>query len=276
MLALRNCYPKTFRLGSLPIRSVHNGNTRIVVPARLHYEVDAPEGSDYKTGAVIILHGLFGSRRNWNSLGKAMAERSQRPIYRLDLRNHGTSPHAEPMNYSAMAEDVWDYIMRHELKKVTVLGHSMGGKVAMAMALGAGRDEKKMPKDVLDKLIVVDITPRTASASPKFAAYIDTMLDIERNLVKTKKEADEMLQTVEKHAGTRAFLLTNLLPIDRNFPKVEFRPPLDRSWDGKALFIKGETSNYIKLPWCKTTYIDQFFPNNRLETLNAGHWGERF
>ncbi|TEB27086.1 alpha/beta-hydrolase [Coprinellus micaceus] len=244
-----------------------------------------PPDSDGKKGAVVILHGFFGSKRNWGSLTKAMVGQMKRPIYALDLRNHGTSPHAEPMNYTAMAEDVWHFIEQHGLSDVSVIGHSMGGKVAMAMALSAGYEK---PSDVLSKLVVVDVSPIKGKISKQFRTYIDTLKEMEGQGIKSRKEANDYLARIEPDAGVRAFLLTNLLPFESHHLGPKFAVPLnifkdyvphigdfpylpgERSWAGKTLFVKGTKSAYIKDSY--KPYIDQFFPNNQFAELETGHW----
>ncbi|EEB92032.1 hypothetical protein MPER_09515 [Moniliophthora perniciosa FA553] len=92
---------------------------------------------------MFILHGLFGSKRNWQSLGKHYARVLKRPVYIMDLRNHGESTHARPHTYEAMTADILSFLKQHALKDITMLGHSMGGKVAMALAL-----DPKLPPGV--------------------------------------------------------------------------------------------------------------------------------
>ncbi|KAJ2934698.1 hypothetical protein H1R20_g2398, partial [Candolleomyces eurysporus] len=184
-----------------------------------------------------------------------------------------------------MAEDVWHFVQQHHLSDVSVIGHSMGGKVAMAMALAAGHEK---PNDILSKLVVVDISPVKARLSKEFSLYIDTLKEIEDLGLKTRKEATEYLARVEKDPGVQGFLLTNLLPFHRDDPRAKFTVPLDifkrnvpnivdfpfvpgeRSWEGKTLFVKGSKSPYIReknLP-----SIREFFPNVQLEELDTGHW----
>ncbi|KAL0948501.1 hypothetical protein HGRIS_011064 [Hohenbuehelia grisea] len=141
---------------------------------------------------LVILHGLFGSKRNWTSLAKSFARELQRPVYALDLRNQGYSPHASPMTYSAMAADVLHFCQSHDLKKISLLGHSMGGKVAMSFALSP-----HLPPDVLQNLVVVDIAPGSGKMSQEFITYVETMQRIEEMGVHTRKEAESVLEEVE-------------------------------------------------------------------------------
>ncbi|KAI0276875.1 alpha/beta-hydrolase [Russula brevipes] len=229
---------------------------------------------------LVILHGLFGMKRNWLSLSKAFLRDLQRPVYALDLRNHGSSPHASPMNYEAMASDVLHFLRSHSLSNASLLGHSMGGKVAMAVALS-----KELPPDAIEHLIVADIAPSSAALSAEFQGYIEAMNKIEQSKVNSRREAQDILAPYEPDPATRAFLLTNL---DTATQPFKFRLPLniigssipdlggfpyepgERSWHGNVLFVKGAKSKYINknnLPIAK-----EFFPGMSLETLDSGHW----
>jgi len=151
-----------------------------------------------------------GSKRNWGSFLKAFhRDMPERPIYALDLRNHGASPHARPMTYEAMVEDVNRFVESRNLKNVSILGHSMsaffhwhllyvsdatfscrGGKVAMAYALSKPRN--------LSNLVFVDIAPSIADLSPEFVRYISLMQEIENlppGKVKKRSDADEILSS---------------------------------------------------------------------------------
>ncbi|KAI0044287.1 alpha/beta-hydrolase [Auriscalpium vulgare] len=277
-------------LSSRGLRSQRPAARRLVCPQRylstriepvdLHYDVVPPADGSKTDKPLVILHGLFGMKRNWHSLSKAFSRDLKRPVYALDLRNHGTSPHVEPMTYEAMASDVLHFCEKHSLTNVSLLGHSMGGKVAMAVALSPS-----LPQDLLAHLIVADIAPSRGSLSSEFQGYVEAMNKIEASRVSSRKEAQEILAPYEDDAMTRAFLLTN---IDAKLNPLKFQVPLhiigpairdigwfphepqDATWNGKTLFIKGSKSNYINknnLPLAK-----QFFPNMSIEILEAGHW----
>ncbi|KAG5638548.1 hypothetical protein H0H81_012049, partial [Sphagnurus paluster] len=160
-----------------------------------------------------------GSRKNFASLCKAFARDLDRPVYALDLRNHGSSPHAQPMNYQSMAADVHHFITKNKLKDVSLLGHSMwvfpfrvqlkklltfwvtefrGGKVAMTLALSAS-----LP--TLSNLIVSDIAPTRSALSPSFQRYLKVMSHIENPVtgIRTREAADKVLQSEEKVVLTK-------------------------------------------------------------------------
>lgn len=246
----------------------------------LQYDKLVPENGNETDKPLVILHGLFGTKRNWLSLSKAFQRDLDRPIYSLDLRNHGTSPHASPMNYSAMAEDVLNFCSEHSLRHISLLGHSMGGKVVMSLALNAD-----IPKDLLAQLIVADIAPSRGALSPEFQSYVKAMKRIEEEGVASRKDAQHILAEYEQDAMTRAFLLTNMVEQDGT---MKFRIPLDiigdaiseigsfpyepgeRTWEGPTLFIKGTQSKYLNdhnIPIAK-----QFFPNMQMVVLPTGHW----
>jgi pimeloyl-ACP methyl ester carboxylesterase len=184
------------------------------------------------------------------------------------------------MNYEAMATDVLHFLRSNSLSNVSLLGHSMGGKVAMAVALST-----ELPDDAIEHLIVADIAPSNATLSTQFQGYIEAMNKIEQSKVSSRREAQDILAPYESDPITRAFLLTNL---DTTVQPFKFQVPLDiigssisdlggfpyqpgeRSWHGNTLFVKGEKSKYINknnIPIAK-----EFFPNMSLETLDAGHW----
>ncbi|KAI0261101.1 alpha/beta-hydrolase [Gloeopeniophorella convolvens] len=251
-----------------------------VTPVDLRYDALHPPDVSKGEMPLVILHGLFGMKRNWLSLSKAFLRDLQRPVYTLDLRNHGSSPHASPMNYEAMAADVIHFFRERSLSNVSLLGHSMGGKVAMAVALSP-----QLPENVVDHLIVADIAPSAAALSSEFQGYVEAMSKIEKSQVSSRKEAQEILTPYEPDPMTRAFLLTNL---DAAAKPLKFQVPLDiigpsipdlggfpykpgeRTWGGSTLFIKGAKSKYINKN--NIPLAEAFFPNMSLETLDTGHW----
>ncbi|KAG7448074.1 alpha/beta-hydrolase [Guyanagaster necrorhizus] len=183
-----------------------------------------------------------------------------------------------------MASDVLHFISKHHLTNVSLLGHSMGGKVAAAVALAPN-----LGMSTLSHLISVDITPARGNLSNEFKSYVESMKKIEAMKVKTRKEAVDILHETEKDPSIIMFLLTNLVvPPHTSHGHAHFRIPIsifgssiqdigsfpyeggERQWDGKALFIKGEKSAYINrhnIPIAKS-----FFPDMALEMLDTGHW----
>lgn len=180
-----------------PVRAMH-ASARVQEVVKLACEVHEPSGDSNdrpltdKTQAVVVCHGLYGSKQNWRSVGRAMAKSFRVPVYALDLRNHGDSPHNSSMTYSDMAADVKGFLQDHQLEKVTLIGHSLGGKVAMALALDPER-----PSNLLAQLVSVDMSPAVGAISSEFMAYAKAMVDIEESGCHSRKEADTILQKTE-------------------------------------------------------------------------------
>jgi pimeloyl-ACP methyl ester carboxylesterase len=239
---------------------------------------DSPSASSSQD-PVVITHGIFGSKQNWRSLSKAFAKETNRPVYTLDLRNHGASPHGEDMTYATMAEDILAFFAKHSLSNVSLIGHSMGGKVAMALAL-----HPELSADQLSHLVVVDISPAKGPIGNDFKGYIKAMKEIEAANHHDKKYVDTKMKEYEPDDMVRNFLLTNLQPttpykfrnpveiIERNLDAIGDFPyePGERTWNGKTLFVKGAKSKYLNrrnLP-----VAEQYFPAMQLQILETGHW----
>ncbi|KAJ2984269.1 hypothetical protein NQ176_g99 [Zarea fungicola] len=197
-----------------------------------------------------------------------------------DLRNHGQSPHAEQHDYLSMAEDVSGFIDDHGLKNTTLIGHSMGAKTAMALAL-------QVPDKIAD-FVAVDNAPVDALLSTDFPSYIRAMQMVDRSHVTKLAEADMILQQVEKSLPIRQFLLGNLyresgqntqkfrIPLNilghslghlGDFP---FKNPDLVRFEKPALFVRGTKSKYV--PDDVLPAIGQFFPKFQLVDIDAGHW----
>ena len=223
---------------------------------------------------LIILHGLFGSARNWSTIARRLA--ASHRVIALDLRNHGDSPWAETMTYSEMADDVAGFIAGSGLERPSILGHSMGGKVAMTLALEF---------DVaLESLVVVDIAP--VSYDSGFGHYVEALSAIDLASVTRRADADAALAGPVADPALRAFLLQNL--ITRNGAYVwrinlsaigtglaglsEFALAVPASaFTGPALFIAGERSGYVDTR--HRGAIHRFFPQAEITVLDgAGHW----
>lgn len=224
---------------------------------------------------LIILHGLFGQSDNWNSLAKRFAENGLH-VFTLDQRNHGLSPHSEVWNYSAMAEDLKEFIETHHLHKPILLGHSMGGKTVMFF-------EMLFP-GIADKIIVADIAPR--AYEPHHDAVLKALNSVDFSEINTRKDAENMLGQYISDFGTKQFLLKNiywkedetkqmdwrfnLKTITREYDNVGVSVPQGRS-EVQSLFVRGDKSDYITD--LDISDIESHFPNYRLETVsNSGHW----
>jgi pimeloyl-ACP methyl ester carboxylesterase len=223
---------------------------------------------------VVILHGLLGSARNWTSIAKELATTHR--VFALDLRNHGASPWADEMTYDQMAGDVRAFLARQGLLSAAVIGHSMGGKVAMRLALAHG-------EQVL-RLVVVDVAPVAYQRS--FNAYVDAMRELNLSGINRRSEADALLADKIEDPGVRGFLLQNLAggedgltwrvalqALADNMPElVSFpEPGADERYEGPALFVTGGRSDYVRPE--HHAKILRLFPNARIEAIpEAGHW----
>jgi pimeloyl-ACP methyl ester carboxylesterase len=222
---------------------------------------------------VLMLHGLFGSARNWMTVGRRLAAAPHRVIA-ADLRNHGSSPWTSTMSYDQMASDVRDTVVGLGLGPVAMIGHSMGGKAAMLTAL-------RFPL-LVDRLVVADVAPVPYPAA--FGDYVRAMRNARLTGVRRRAEVDGQLRDAVPEAGIRAFLLQNLV-IDE--PRVWWRPNLQviehaltdisgwpdvtGSYDGPALFVFGGKSDYVR-PHHHDTIMRLFPRATYTEIPEAGHW----
>ena len=222
---------------------------------------------------LLILHGLFGSGSNWGWIAKQLSTTHR--IFTVDLRNHGNSPHAETMSYPEMAEDVLALLDRLQLDKVTLLGHSMGGKTAMMAAL-------RYPSRI-ERLAVVDIAPVTYHHD--YHPLLNALRNIDLDQITRREEIDRALHDPIPETGLRQFLMKNLVRRDQRFQwqlnlngiaqaMVELTgfPPLEgNTYPGKTLFLGGANSNYILRQYYQSIF--RFFPHTNIVMLkNAGHW----
>jgi pimeloyl-ACP methyl ester carboxylesterase len=221
---------------------------------------------------LFILHGLFGSSDNWQTLGKKFAEDYQ--VFFVDQRNHGRSPHSEDFNYDLMVEDFAELVDDLGLEKINVVGHSMGGKTVIAFAA-------KYP-DLIDKMVVADISHK--AYEHHHDQIIKGLKAINLNELSSRGAADKVLAQYVQEIGVRQFLLKNLYWVEKG--QLGWRiniPVLSRELDRiieeiefdtiqtETLFIRGELSNYI----LESDYdeIGEKFPNSSIETLvGSGHW----
>ena len=228
-----------------------------------------------KTGTgkpLIILHGLFGSADNWMSIARDLSE--SYTLYLVDQRNHGDSGHSEEWNYQVMAEDIVELMDGEGLDKAFLMGHSMGGKTAMFVAL-------QYPERV-EKLIVADIAPRYYPVHHE--KILEGLNAIDLETVSSRKEADEILAGHIDEPGIRQFLLKSLTRKEGMFAwkvnlpviteKIEIVGEgidVDGSFEKPTLFMGGANSRYIQEK--DRADMDRYFPNNHLIYIkDAGHW----
>lgn len=218
---------------------------------------------------LLIAHGLFGSGRNWNVIAKRLSDRG--PVTAVDMRNHGASPFSGVHTYEAMAQDLADVITAQGGPQ-DVLGHSMGGKAAMALAL-------RVP-NLVRRLVVADIAPVAYGHSQQ--GMIDAMRAVDLAAITRRSDADGALAQSIPDPGVRAFLLQsldvkarkwrlNLDTLEAEMAKILSFPELPGVFEGPTLFLSGALSPYV-LPEHRAQ-IRRLFPKARFAKITgAGHW----
>jgi pimeloyl-ACP methyl ester carboxylesterase len=224
---------------------------------------------------VVILHGMFGTLDNWQTVAKLLSERYC--VYVLDLRNHGRSPQSEDFGYKIMARDVAEFLDAQGLREAHIIGHSMGGKVAMELAFSA--------PDAVESLVVVDIAPKTYIGHHE--AVFQGMFALDPPKLASRQEAENILNGFDLDWATKQFILKNLV-FDKDTQGYTWRMNLPviyahyaeilafdaggRHFDKPTLFLRGSESNYIEVADFQALTAN-LFPDARLQTIaKAGHW----
>ena len=223
---------------------------------------------------LIIIHGLFGMSDNWNTLGKKFAENFN--VHIVDLRNHGRSFHSDDFSYELMAEDIEKYIEHFGLNKPILLGHSLGGKVAMNLCF---RNSSKY-----SKLVVADIAPRVYSINyHKNILQILNAMSIKE--FSSRSQIDLALSSEIKEFSVRQFLMKNLYrdqnkefswrfnikTLKEKISNISGAEFMQQNTQIPTLFLKGELSNYINQE--DELLISKYFVNSKIKSiLNSGHW----
>ena len=222
---------------------------------------------------IILIHGMFGSLSNLGMLGRTLIE--QYRVISVDLRNHGDSPHQQQMDLPSMAEDIVELMEDLSIDSATLIGHSLGGKIAMQIALNS-------PARVT-ALVVADIAPVTYSGGQDQA--LAGLVALGSVAIDSRGAADKILSEYIEVPSTRAFLLKNLSrdgqgslslklnisSIEQNYATTLVAAPTGDLYGGPTLFLKGETSAYIQDK--HRPIIEQMFPRVQLQVVaNAGHW----
>lgn len=220
------------------------------------------------------MHGMFGSLSNLGVIGRVLADKYK--VVAVDLRNHGESPHSLEMNYPCMANDVIKLMDDLAIRKAALLGHSMGGKIAMQIALNH-------PNRV-NKLIVADIAPVTYKPD-RHGGVLEGLQALSETRPASRKQADQLLSTHVEENSVRAFLLKNLVKeeggrfslrlymegIIGNYYDTLTLAPTGKPFSGPTLFIKGADSAYI-LDQHRDEVL-RLFPKVQLKVIaNTGHW----
>ncbi len=222
---------------------------------------------------LIVLHGLLGSLDNWQPLARRFA--GQFRVFAVDLRNHGQSPHHDDVSYEAMAADLDEFMRTHGLSQAHLLGHSMGGKVAMQFAL-------RHP-DQVGKLVVVDVSPR--AYPPRHARTLAALLALDLHSFERREQLDAELAKSVDDIEVRQFLLknvgreahggfrwkSNIRGLWENYERLTVAVTGEKPCPRPALFLRGEKSDFV--PEADQSLILGLFPGAEFCTIaGAGHW----
>ena len=222
----------------------------------------------------LIIHGFLGMSDNWKTLGLQFAELGFQ-MHLLDMRNHGKSFHSNEFNYEAMTEDVKAYVDFHKLKNITILGHSMGGKIAMLFAT--------LYPELTEKLIVADIGPKYYA--PHHQSILAALNAVGFSKQPSRAEVDEIISEYISDFGTKQFLLKNLYWVEPGqlgfrfnlkvfndkISEIGAALPIENHFNKPTLFLRGDKSDYILDADFETIYYP--FPAAKIVTIpNAGHW----
>jgi pimeloyl-ACP methyl ester carboxylesterase len=223
---------------------------------------------------LLILHGYFGNGDNWKTLGIKIAENNFE-VHLIDQRNHGRSFQTYDFNYEVMVEDLLVYLNHHKLKKVNILGHSMGGKTAMFFSITY--------PEMVNKLLVADVAPRYYP--PHHEVILKALNSVDFSLINSRDDVDLIFKRYITENEIRQFLLKSVFResknkyafrfnleslTENNYEVGEGMSPFDNFY-GDTLFIKGENSNYISKD--DEILIKSNFPNSRIVIIsNSGHW----
>ncbi len=221
----------------------------------------------------LILHGFLGMGDNWKTIGNRLAKNYE--VHLIDQRNHGRSFHSDEFDLELLTQDLLDYLNYHNLDKVNLLGHSMGGKVAMLFAV-------TYPEKV-DKLMVADISPRFYP--PHHHEILAALQEIDFTVQKSRNEIEKVLENHISDYGIRQFLMKNVTrngkegykfrfnldSLVENYEEIVVSLPPFSQFDGNTLFLKGENSGYISEN--DESLIEAHFQKSKIVTVkNAGHW----
>jgi len=240
----------------------------------LNYQLKAStkQQQDQKRDVIFMVHGLFGSLSNLSGLAKKL--QADYDIILIDVRNHGRSPRNKSMTYQEMAEDIFELADSLNIEQFAILGHSMGGKIAMTCAL--------LQPQRITQLVVADIAP--ASYGDRHSEVFMGLKTVLQLQAENRIAAEKILAGYIESPEVRQFLLKSFQRNDDgfdflydvnnlydNYGLISGWPDIDAIYPEKTLFIKGELSSYIDSQ--NVTLIAPLFPNANLETIQGtGHW----
>lgn len=222
---------------------------------------------------IIFLHGLFGAGDNWRSIARSLSEHYR--LHLIDLPNHGKSSWIDHPTHYTVAQIIEAWRQQQGIKRFSLLGHSMGGKIAMQLALNQAAK-------AIEKLIIVDIAPRAYKAHHQdiFAAF----RDIDLNRISSRNDVEEQLRPYVSDPSIRQFLLKSLhrkdgqlawqfntSVLESHYSDIAAAPTMSQPFEGETLFIKGLNSHYITKE--DQSDIQRLFPKARAKLIEgAGHW----
>nr|XP_057944078.1 protein ABHD11 [Doryrhamphus excisus] len=267
-----SCHPCRILAGQKNVRAASSSS-----PVNLTYDVFDGKGD---STPLVFLHGLFGSKSNFHSIAKSLVQRTGRKVLTVDARNHGNSPHSSALTYEAMSSDLKHLLSQLRIDKCILIGHSMGGKTAMTTAL--------IQPSLVERLVVVDISPSQTNTRTNFHSYIHAMQDVKistdlpRSTARRMAE-DQLRKTVKEHS-VRQFLLTNLVEhnghytwrvnldaISAHLDDIMSFPSFDAAYSGPTLFLGGASSAYISSE--DYPEIQRLFPSADIQYIpDASHW----
>lgn len=222
---------------------------------------------------LLILHGFLGMGDNWKSLANKFSKKFE--VHLVDQRNHGRSFHTDDFSYELMVEDLNNYMNHYQLKNITLLGHSMGGKTAMLFAT--------LFPELIANLIIADIAPKYYDIHHQL--ILEALNAVEFKKITKRSEAEKILAHFINEQGIKQFLLKNvywkekgilayrfnLESLTDNIEEIGLALPSFNTFTGNTLFLKGENSTYILKK--DIPLIEAHFPKAALVTINkAGHW----
>ncbi|OTA18687.1 acyl-CoA esterase [Xenorhabdus beddingii] len=235
--------------------------------SQLNYHFHTPENPQSST-PIVLIHGLFGDLNNLGGLGRDLQQHY--PVIQIDVRNHGISPLMETMDYPNMAQDVLALLDKLTLSKATVIGHSMGGKIAMAMTA--------MAPEQIDKIVVIDMAP-VAYPVRRHDSIFTALNNVTAAGAQTRQAATEIMRQDIQEEGVIQFLLKsfrqgewkfNLPVLQKEYEKIIGWETIP-AWHKPALFIRGGNSDYVTEAY-REDIVRQFPQATAWVVAGCGHW----
>ncbi|OJJ72633.1 hypothetical protein ASPBRDRAFT_64984 [Aspergillus brasiliensis CBS 101740] len=268
-------------------RHFHTAARRIPLAYELHRPPTSNSSiSHISTPAtpILFLHGFLGSKRENRHVSRLLAKDLSRPVYALDMRNHGESGHHPKHDYMEMALDVKSFIESHQLQSPTLIGHSMGAKTALTLALES--------PTLIKGVVAIDNCPIRLPLESDFVRYLEGLARLRDEQITDHLQADRILSQYEKSPAIRTWLISNLHK-KPDSPYLQLRVPVEtlstairplgefpyhveegneaiRQFKGRVLFLRALQSGFI--PESALPLINSFFPSSEIVDIDCGHW----